>query len=77
MFKTHFSRCKLLRIAIHVTACARTTNIAYHSRVKGVPENSAQDCEQAVTMATKHAKSKFVCRINPCLHELTALHTKN
>ena len=40
-----------------MTACAHTTNVACHSTVDGVSENSVQDRAQAVAMATKHPDS--------------------
>ena len=40
-----------------MTVCARTTNVACHSTVDGVLENSVQDRAQAVAMATKHPDS--------------------
>ena len=44
-------------VSIGMTACARTINIASHSTVDGVPENSVQDCAQVFAMAIEHAKS--------------------
>ena len=67
MFKAHMSTCNLLLISIPVTACARTTNVACHSTVDGVSENSVQDRAQAVAMATKHLDTSFVCQKNLCL----------
>ena len=42
-----------------MTACARIINVACHSTVDGIMENNVQDREQAVAMATKHAKSQI------------------
>ena len=46
--------CILLLISMPVTACARIINVASHSTLDGVPENSVQVRAQAVAMATKH-----------------------
>ena len=46
--------CTLLLISIPVTACARIINVASHTTVDGVSENSVQVRAQAVAMATRH-----------------------
>ena len=59
LLKKSLFQCKLFPISIRVTTCASTINITCHSTVNGVPENSNQDCAQAIAMATKHSKLKL------------------
>ena len=66
MFKTHLFRCKLLLISIRVTAYPRAINITCHSTINGGPENSVQDCAQAVAMTTKHSQLTFLCLKHTC-----------